>query len=202
MGLVEDWKACTSKSGKASYVRAALLAAPVGSVPPFSPLYALCMALLEAHPRATEKRASGVAGFRVGVVTKGRELLIERPDGSTEAMSWLKCCGMILRRAEISAAYREAVNDQIRPHRVPGMHVDHVAPMTFARIVELFEAEHSVASYDEVDHLSFVQERASFVEPRRRQFAEFHRARAVLKVVTPEENLRRPRSLLPGVDVG
>ena len=195
MGLVEDWTACTKKSGKASIVRAALAAAPVGAVPPFSPLYALCVELLEAHPRSTEKRAAGVSGFRVGAALKGRELLIERPDGSAEAMSWLKCCGMISRRGEISAAYREAVEDQIRPHRVPGMHVDHVAPMTFARIVELFEAQHGSASYDEVDHLSFVQERALFVEPRRRQFAEFHRAFAVLAVVTPEENMRRTRGI-------
>jgi len=198
-GLVADWRALTTKAARTQLVRATLAAAPVGMVPRISELYGLCEALVDAHPQAARKREGGIVGFEVRRWGKSSELVVHYADGMEEGISWLKCCGAVTERSEIRNAYREAVDDQIAPLRRPGMHVDHVAPWTFARLVELFEAEHGVATMADVepDPRKFAgtsaQERSRLREPRRSLFADYHRARAVLEAVSPAENYARAR---------
>lgn len=197
-GVVERWRGSSSKREKADIVREALASAPAGRVAP-GELYDLMWALVEAHPRAEVKKAPGIVGFSVRRWGKSSEVFLHYRDGTAVGISWLKCCGKISERDEIRGAYREAVDDQIAPLRRPGMHVDHVAPMTFAHIVELFEAEHGEASPADLDECpalpgaEYAQERNRLLEPRRSLFAEFHRSRAVLEVVTPRENLSTRR---------
>lgn len=181
-----------SKKEREAFVRAALTAVPFGDVPRFAPLHGLLEDVLELHPRAEEKRRGGIAHFRVVPLNGGRETQIVRPDGSVEVFSWLKCLGMISSRQEVISAYREAVDDQVAPLRQPGMHVDHVAPWTFARIVADFEREHGVATMQEIDHATMLRS-CRFTSARRELFAEHHRAVAVLEVVTPRVNYDRTR---------
>lgn len=195
----ERWRGSRTKAEKVQIVREALAAAPTGMVPATGELHDLMWALVEAHPRSAEKRAPGIVGFRVRRMRKGSEIFLHYSDGTFIGISWLKCCGALSERTEVRNAYRDAVEDQVAPLRRPGMHVDHVAPMTFARIVELFEAEHGVATADHIEECprgpgtEWVQERTRLLEPRRSLFAEFHRALAVLEVVTPHENLSTRR---------
>lgn len=171
-------------------MRAALDAVPFGDVPRFAPLHALLEDVLDLHPRAEEKRSGGIAHFRIVPLNGGRETQIVRPDGSIEVFSWLKCLGMVSARQEMMSAYREAVDDQIAPLRQPGMHVDHVAPWTFARIVADFEKKHGAATMQEVDFSALLRSNR-FASPRRELFAEHHRRLAVLEVVSPSVNYQR-----------
>lgn len=181
-----------SKKEREAFVRAALDAVPFGDVPRFAPLHALIEDVLDLHPRVEEKRSGGIAHFRVMPSNGGRETQIVRPDGSVEIFSWLKCLGMVSDRQEIMSAYREAVDDQIAPLRHPGMHVDHVAPWTFARIVADFEQQHGVATMQEIDFSALLRS-SRFASARRELFAEHHRRLAVLEVVTPRVNYDRAR---------
>jgi len=198
-GLAADWRALTTKAARTRFVRALLGDAPVGRVPRISNLYGLCEALVDAHPQADRKREGGIVGFEVRRWGKSSELVVHYANGMEEGISWLKCCGAVTERSEIRNAYREAVDDQIAPLRLPGMHVDHVAPWTFARIVEMFETDHGVATMVDVEpdprHCAgaSTQERSRLREPRRSLFADYHRARAVLEVVEPSENYARAR---------
>jgi hypothetical protein len=197
--LAVRWRGSRTKRDRVDLVREALADAPSGMVPAMGELHGLLWALLEAHPRAAEKMAPGVTGFRVRRWGKSSEVFLHYADGTAVGMSWLKCCGAISERTEIRGAYREAVDDQIAPLRRPGMHVDHVAPMTFAHIVDLFEAEHGAATAADLEECpampgnEWAQERNRLLEPRRSIFAEFHRSVAVLEVVTPHENLSTRR---------
>lgn len=179
-----------SKKEREAFVRAALNAVPFGDVPRFAPLHALLEDVLDLHPRVEEKRNGGIAHFRVVRLNAGRETQIVRPDGSVEIFSWLKCIGMVSDRQELMSAYREAVDDQIAPLRQPGMHVDHVAPWTFARIVSDFEREHGAATMAEIDHAALLRSNR-FASDRRKIFAEYHRRLAVLEVVSPSVNYDR-----------
>lgn len=179
-----------TKKARIDHVRRALGAVPVGDVPRISALHALLEEVLDMHPRVSEKRAGGVAAFRVVPLNGGRETQIVRPDGSIEVFSWLKCLGAVSDRQDLRSAYREAVEDQIAPLRQPGMHVDHVAPRTFARLVEEFETEHGPATLEELDRQALLRSNR-FSTARRERFAEFHRQRAVLEVVPARVNLQR-----------
>ena len=172
--------------------RAALETAKVGRVERGSPLHAMLESLLEAHPRSAEKRTPGVEGFTVVRGRTGREARIVRPDGTEEAFSWRKCCGAGGDAHDIRQAYREAVDEQVAPLRRQAMHVDHVAPMTFERIVRDFEAVHGPASPLEVDHDALTHG-VRFTEPRRTLFAAYHRTVAVLEAIPVRDNLTKPR---------
>ncbi len=182
-----------SKIEREREVRATLEAATVGAVEEGSSLYRLLDTLLDAHPRSAEKRDKGVLGFVVARGRTGREVRIVRPDGTEDPFSWRKCCGTVGGFAyDVRQAYREAVDDQIAPMRRPGMHVDHVAPLTFERLVKDFEAEHGAPSPTEIDRDGLLHG-VRFYEPRRGRFAEYHRAVARLAVITAAENLSKPR---------
>jgi len=182
-----------SKKEREAFVRAALNAAPFGDVPRFALLHALLEDVLDLHPRVEEKRSGGIAHFRLVPQNSGRETQIVRHDGSVEIFSWLKCLGMVSSRQEIMSAYREAVDDQVAPLRQPGMHVDHVAPWTFARIVADFEREHGAATMQEINHTAMLRS-CRFTSARRELFADHHRRLAVLEVVTPRVNYDRART--------
>lgn len=195
--LATEWLALTTAAARTRLVRETLAGTPPGMVPRISTLYAFCEVLVDAHPQAGRKRQGGIVGFEVRRWGKSSEIIVHYADGMQEGISWLKCCGAVTERSEIRNAYREAVNEQIDPLRRPGMHVDHVAPMTFAHIVEMFEAEHGPATMHDVEpdprkmSGTAAQDRSRLREPRRSMFSEYHRARAVLEVVTPRENQRR-----------
>ena len=172
--------------------RAALAAAKVGRVARGSALHALLDSLLDTHPRSAAKRAPGVEGFSIVRGRTGREARIVRPEGTEEAFSWRKCCGAGGDTHDIRQAYPEAVDEQVAPLRRQAMHVDHVAPMTFERIVRDFEAVHGAASPLEVDHDALTHG-VCFSEPRRTLFASYHRGVAVLEAIPIRDNLTKPR---------
>jgi hypothetical protein len=173
-------------------VREALEDAKVGRVEAGSSLFIMLESLLAAHPRAAVKLAPGVEGFAVARGRTGREVRILRPDGTEEPLSWRKCCGDGGDTSDIRQSYREAVDDQVAPLRRQAMHVDHVPPMTFERIVRDFEAVHGPATAAEVDHDTLLHG-VRFIEPRRSLFAEYHRGVAKLEAIPMLENLTRPR---------
>jgi hypothetical protein len=176
--------------------RATLYAAPLGDVPQLSALHAFLLRLLSQHPRHAEKAGAGVASFRVvtGAYGRNRAVLLRRVDGSEDLFSWLKCCNGARDQQDVRAAYREAVDDQVRPLRRPGMHVDHAEPWPFDAIVRAFGAGHGAITRAGVVACDAPPWRHRLADERRRElFAAFHRERSVLVAIPAADNLRKPR---------
>lgn len=176
--------------------RSAIYAAPMGDVPWPSVFHSFLLNLLSQHPRYAEKAGAGVASFRVvtGAYGRNRAVMLRRVDGSEDLFSWLKCCNGIRDHRDIRAAYREAVDDQVRPLRRPGMHVDHAEPWPFDAIVRAFEAAHGAVTRADVIACDSTPHRHRFADDHRREiFSAFHRERAVLAAIPAADNLRKPR---------
>lgn len=179
-------------------VRAAINAAPIGRVDPESLLHRILDSVLAHHPSVEAKRSGGVAGFAVrrgGRRGVGRAVFIVRPDGSEEAFSWVKCCHRRTDRSVLDNAYRFAVLEQIDAFRgtlenPSAWHVDHADPWPFFALVDAFEAQHGTPAVS--DLVDSPDGFGRVLPPQRaRDFADFHRERAILRALTPAENQAR-----------
>lgn len=173
--------------------------------------------LLKLHPRSEKKRGVGIRGFRVAADSQmGVCFWVDRIDGTSTDFSFNECLSGGNRWADFRAAARKAVLDQVLDFKMknlvygetrcaasgallePGStHVDHEAPRTFEVLLDEFLTEtgldwNSVRVSSGVDG-STVKE---FLDSRLREsWSQFHRERAVLRLVTRTENLGGPSAL-------
>lgn len=195
----------------------ALLAAHVGrEIRPGEPDFLALTALAARHPRADEKRGSGIASFAVrrGHLNGAPALFIRRTDGTEIDISWFKCA----READLSQpqllrrAMRRAVLDQTLAVRNEALdagaacdlcgqrvirddvHVDHIEP--FESLVLSFLAGYkgevpSVFGEDPESHTTaFLADDLEFAYA----WQDFHRTHATLRAVCATCNLRRTRA--------
>ena len=146
--------------------------------------------LIKMHPRANEKIGTGIKYFRIGADHFGKNCFwINRSDDSRTDFSYLVCInGEKSNRLDFTTACRLAVIEQILAVSVPGTHVHHEGT-TFQEIVDEFIAYYSLdissiryADGDGVTESRFLD---LGIESR---FATFHRERANLIAIPPEEH--------------
>jgi hypothetical protein len=173
--------------------------------------------LLRMHPEWTEKsegmRCVGTALIQGSpAIPPRKEIAILREGLEPMDISWAKLVARLqpdgsLRHptnteealAELRIATRQAIEPQIQPLRQPGMHVDHVAPLTFEQLlftwVNLMHQRHGL----DLQSLQVVANDGPVVERRLEEawhsdhWCGFHLRCARLEVVTPEEHARRPK---------
>jgi len=165
--------------------------------------------LIETHCERDEKVGPGIRCFEVCVTTYGtRGLRILRVDGTRIDFSWKACLGKVFTPAEdFNAAARHAVMDQVlafkkscfdagtvscavtgRPVSWQDSHVDHEHPMTFSAIVETFMGAHDWKGMTVKDGGNAAS--CVFSDPAHTKlFADFHRDRARLRILSPEANM-------------
>ena len=166
--------------------------------------------LLDRHPRAAEKIGAGVAAIATATEHRGtRHFVVVRTDGSREDFSFKSCVnGAPSAQRQFLSACRTAVVPQIQEFKrrafsngpvccplsgesltVESCHIDHWEPR-FVKIALDFLA-HRNAEYPPISGTGTVTAFARAEDAV--EFAEFHRTRAVLRAVSPLENLRRKR---------
>lgn len=172
--------------------------------------------LFERHPNYTLKVGPGIAYFFVAPVPGSQCLHVMRTDGTSTDFSYRKCLTKNDRYHynKFAAAARVAVLDQIAEYRdaqfaqgpqvcaisgVPlvlgeNVHVDHHEPQ-FVEILRAFIDEHEIDPKDHVQPGADGDVFATFTTSEMEQlWAEYHRARAVLRLLCKEENMRRARA--------
>jgi hypothetical protein len=169
--------------------------------------------LFERHQDALQKIGMGIATVRVRLAMpyKTRCFEIERVDGSRTDISYLECLKPSTAKQWFPAACRTAVADQIQEHKDAAFgaadsipcaitgemvtretcHVDHAPPWAFTEIVAAFiranwHIDINKVAYTDGDNVV----ESSFAEPKTAaEFAQFHKERAVLRVVSKRANL-------------
>jgi hypothetical protein len=167
---------------------------------------------LQGHYDRARKEGVGIEAvfIRLNPRYKNREFWLRRVDGTEESFSYRKCFGTLSNRApklsaRLQAACREAVELQILAFREAHeaeveeiktrgeeAQVDHV--LQFKDLVIDFMRENKLQLAD----VKFTERQGmwQFADKElRRQFAEFHRAHAKLRILTAEENAARPKSI-------
>lgn len=170
--------------------------------------------LFERHQDADQKIGVGIKAVRTRLAMpyKTRCFEIERVDGSRTDISYLECLKPSTAKQWFPAACRTAVADQIQAHKDlefatadstftcpftgdkltrENCHVDHAPPWPFDRIVRKFISESwhidipnvRYADGDNVVVSRFADDKVAA------EFAESHRERAVLRVVSKRANL-------------
>jgi len=176
--------------------------------------------VLEMHPRSKEKIGCGVARIRCAIspVWKTPCLLLTRSDGTETDFSWRQCLYPASRGSEVKKACREAVREQIRTvrnlyfgsERCPitgeritkaNLHVDHEPPFTFAVIYKAWIEEcHIDVKAVEITGHQDNSHIVEFADPElAKQFAEFHRECAKLRVLSAEGNYVVERMFKRGI---
>lgn len=166
--------------------------------------------LFARHPSAAEKHGPGIAEIRVVTVppwnTRGFE--IRRVDGTTTDISYLECLAPTTPRHWYRAACRTAIAEQVLAAKAAAFaeadciacpvtgelvgrddcHVDHAPPWTFEAIADTFAVDLDLESIGYLDGDNRVRSQFADADLTAR-FADFHRARAVLRVVSVRANL-------------
>lgn len=172
--------------------------------------------LFERHPNYPAKVGPGIDYFFVAPVPGSQCLHVMRTDGTSTDFSYKKCLAKNDRYHynKFAAAARVAILPQIVEYRdaqfaqgpqvcaisgvplVPGenVHVDHHEPQ-FVEILRAFIDEHEIDPKEHVEPGADGQVFATFTTPEMEElWAEYHRDRAVLRLLCVEENMRRPRA--------
>lgn len=172
------------------------------------------LALLERHPESITKIGPGAAYFSVGKSEHGSPCFwVKRKDGTKTDFSYLACLSgkPVNVNKQVSQAFRLAVKDQLRlakerffqkygepvqcevsevPLYKDTCHMDHISPLTFEVLVRTFLAVKNIkyspllikAPRDGGSHyLLKSKDLAS-------SFRRFHKAVAVIRIVSPEVN--------------
>jgi hypothetical protein len=184
-----------------------LATTPIGTKVNDDDFQFLCALISERHPDASKKIGPGISAIRVDyVVMKSPGLILDRIDGTRiVGCSYRKCLCLPTHRGEVTAALRFAVDDQIftfllkecpigrevpcpetkRMTRAYEQNVDHSAPWKFAVLVQAFMLEHQLTfesiALDEQRDEDWAKTLADKVIWR--SWQEFHRERAVLRIV-------------------
>ena len=180
--------------------------------------YDAVFCLLSNHPRAEDKMRSGVQALYVGrgAHANNRCFHLRRIDGTTEDFSIGKCLkGDYKPFHKFCVAGRKAVENEIRKFKreyfetnakrdgtvrchdtgaaliYEDAHVDHRAPMTFSAIAHTFIKSRKL-DLTAVTYITEGKYGNEFSDPQlAKDFAEWHRDTAILRVVQGRGNLQR-----------
>lgn len=195
-----------------TYVRAILNRYPLGqSVDLFD--YPFMLDLLRRHPDAEQKIGSGASAIYVGETPpyRTRCFFLIREDGSETDFSYLECIRATPHANKVRLALRAAIEPQILAYKqvafaaagwvncpdtgarlvLATAHVDHRAPLTFERLIEMFLA-HEGLDFDAIEvipsaDLTYHDE---LVDPAlRARWVQFHQEHARLEIVSATANL-------------
>ena len=176
------------------------------------------LGLLDRHPNAKRKIGCGVADLFVRINWKtehyeDRCFWIRRTDGSETDFSYRECITPTDHRGKFIHVCRVEIHDYIQSFRekerrqrgdfaicpltgkqfeIAKAHVDHQYPDTFESLVEQFISEHNIVlSEVEIIPGRDAQLRDRFADENlARSWREFHRARAVLRLLPSHINQR------------
>jgi hypothetical protein len=172
--------------------------------------------LLSMHPQWADK-SEGMTAVGTGMV-KGtpyappqKQIVLLRGDREPMDISWTKLVARLqpdgtlkhptdAREAldELRVACRQLIEPQLAGLRLPGMHVDHVYPNTFERLLfdwvslmwDIREEKVPDLKVGSTDGLVVLR---YFENPYHADsWANYHRLCSELEVITPEEHARRP----------
>jgi len=170
------------------------------------------MDLVKEHPHATEKIGKGIVNVRIGKnpAYGSPEFWVDRCDGSSTNVGIGQCVHPVKQCTLFRQACRTAIQDQIDAFRLAqdftGLtcpmtgdiilptycHVDHHEPQ-FEMLVRMYLGEYKINA-DLVPLEKSSSGTVSFKEDDG-TFAQFHRDHATLRILSPEGNLTRKRSL-------
>lgn len=163
----------------------------------------LIYALLDRHPERERKLDGGVERIEVRPNEWGdRCFTIVRPSGEAVAFSFRECFKPSTDAQNAKAALRVEIADQVDAYRnarplvceLTGQalilakgfphsaEVDHVPPATFDALAEEWAA--SVGDWAAVEHHAVSQRRYLVLDEQRASWQEFHRERAVLRLLS------------------
>lgn len=182
------------------------------------------LALLELHPNSEIKIGVGVESFCIqeNPVYPGRRsrgFVFTRVDGTSTDFSYRECVSPSSQVKKVKSAFRQAIQDQtvqfkrdffdtngpsaICPETgetlsFVGSHVDHVAPLTFERLMlDFVSAEgidiEKIALADELQDNKYVDTlQNEWLEDR---WSAYHHSHAILEVVSQNANLSARRRI-------
>lgn len=170
--------------------------------------------LLLRHPSAERKIGCGVAAIwikRNGVFGNG--FYVERIDGTFEDFSYKQCIRPFTHASKAKFAFRRAIDEQViavkkaafydssvlycpitdEPITWETAHVDHEPPLTFAALLTEYCALRGI----DIDTIDLYEPKTGigkllppYIEL---DWAEWHRARACLRVISADANIRLVR---------
>lgn len=175
--------------------------------------------LFKYHEKYLEKAGTGIKNIRVQLCrdygSQNREFIIQRQDGTSSDISYISCLNKTSRITMFARACRTAVHDQIMMFRQScqgivktcclsgspiniqtDTHVDHIIP--FDTLVHDFITQENI----DVEVLQYTDDihptdcRITEFLPNsdlKKKFADFHRRKASLRLVTANANLTRKR---------
>lgn len=156
--------------------------------------------LFATHEDAAIRLPKGVLEIHIvkgGYNTRCFAVLTE--NDTLEDFSYKKCLSTAptSRHRMFRNACRQAVDDQITAFRggaAKSMHVDHVAPQTFEKLVRTFCQLHDI-DINKVEYDYSARKGAMFVDPNLvRAFSHFHRHNAVLRLIPKSLNISLPKT--------
>nr|WP_170181231.1 DCL family protein [Chlorobaculum thiosulfatiphilum] len=183
------------------------------------------LGLVANHPQREEKAGAGVAGFFVAQAPEfnTRCFYVRRVDGTETDISWKEALTPSTPITRLRMACRNAINDQKLAYKdsqwptrdteartcpISGndftrdeAHVDHEPPHTLKSLVNEWLAENQWTAQDvEIDHTGDQKAVDTFMdEAQRESWHRFHKANALLRLVSAEGNLRQGARLM---DIG
>ena len=202
-----------TKTAAGDAVRAVLHAHPRGTELAGEE-YDLVRDLLDLHPEAQDKIGVGVAGIRIGTPQNGPHPCFEivRTNGSTIDFSYLTCLKAPDLREQVHNVMRFEIDDQTTAYLEPRIaadtlvsdesgiplqstatHVSYFRGPSFAQLADAFAAAEGGWETIELSR-STEQGPGRFVDREQAERWRTHHAeRAVLGLLSPQENRRRPR---------
>ena len=172
----------------------------------------LVFAILTRHPNAKNKIRDGIFNICVRIVPpwkKNKGFYVVYADGTREDFSYLKCFSKPSPLQDFKKACRSAVVDSVLDFKrkffmeatptcaITGRtitpdccHVDHAPPWTFDKIASAFMEEKRGLEFTIDDSRP---DRRFLLPAVADLFRKFHDARAVLRMTSPEANLRQRR---------
>jgi len=172
--------------------------------------------LISCHPETAEKIGCGIRSFTVATeaMFRTRHYVLKRIDGSVTDFSFIDCINGGNIRRDILEALRRAIEDQVVGFRdlqfskgkvlCPFLnielsplnsHVDHTPPASFMSLVESWLAMEQIA----LDQVVISSPKDNQIvtsmtdEWQMKAWSEFHRERAVLRLLSPKANLSQSK---------
>lgn len=203
-----------TKKEATEFIREILYRYPLNK-PLAPPDLTFMLAVLERHPRAAEKIGVGVKAIHVEKEEDWttRQFIATRTDGTHTDFSFVKCIHPASKLQIFKKACRDLVANDIKQFRygrfagapdgqlhcpITGLpmtrldsHVDHEPPLTFDLLVDQFIREENLdIEAVEITGLGDRQMRKGFTDDGlAKQWKQFHRSHAKLRVVSGAANL-------------
>ena len=171
------------------------------------------LSLLRLHPQWEEKTEN--MAFVTTAMIKGtpaakpsKQIAILNKDKTIMDISWAKLVARLQKDGslkhptnfweavdELKIAARQDVFSQIKKVSVEGMHVDHVYPNTFEQLLFDWVKSTSLSPLSikvQANDGPVIERHIECLELRQ-SWQQWHQEHAVLEVVSPEDNLKRPK---------